>query len=75
MVRFLSFQFFATIPPNPPQLAVIDHMNFASGKEVIAFTTWSDALLVASRDASGDAAMNRLMWLWSSIGASSFREN
>ena len=59
------------MPPNPPQLAVIDHMNFASGKDVTAFTTWSDALLVASREASGDACMNRLIWLWSSIGASS----
>src|SRR2546422_8443955 len=44
-------------------------MNLASGNDVTAFTTWSDALLVASSDASGEAAMNRLMWLWSSMGA------
>ena len=62
------------MPPKPPQFAVSDHMNFASGNEVTARTTCSDARLVASSDASGDACMNRLMWLWSSIGASSRRE-
>src|SRR5205814_594267 len=55
VVRLRSFQFFATMPPNPPQLAVSDHMNFASGKAVTALTTWREALLVASSDASGDA--------------------
>ena len=74
VVRFRSLKLLATIPPNPPQLAVIDHMNFASGKDVTALTTCSEALLVASSDASGEACMNRLMWLWSSIGASSRRE-
>ena len=62
------------MPPKPPHEAVSDHMNCASGKAVIAFTTWSDARLVASSDASGAACMKKLMWLWSSTGASSRRE-
>src|SRR2546422_8494964 len=33
-VRARSFQFFATIPPNPPHEAVSDHINFASGNAV-----------------------------------------
>ena len=65
----------ATSPPKPPQFAVSDHMNSVSGKERIAFTTSSDDRLVAARDASGGASRNRLMWVWSSTGASSFRLN
>jgi hypothetical protein len=59
------------MPPNAPQLAVSDHMNFASGNAWMVFTTSRVARLVAASDASGDASMNRLMWLWSSTGASS----
>ena len=63
------------MPPKPPQAAVSDHMNSVSGKDVIAFTTCRCSRLVAARVASGDASKNRLMWLWSSTGASSCREN
>ncbi len=49
-------------------------MNLASGNAVTVLTTSSEARLVASRDASGEACMNKLMWLWSSTGASSRRE-
>src|SRR5207247_6788800 len=74
VVRVRSLKFFITMPPNPPHDVVSDHMNLASGNERIALTTSSDARLVASSDASGAAAMNKLMWLWSSTGASSRRE-
>ena len=50
-------------------------MNSASGNASTFFTTSRDALFVAVSDASGDACMNMLMWLWSSTGASSFFEN
>ncbi len=62
------------MPPKPPQFAVSDHMNSASGNAVIARTTSLEARLVAASDASGGASRNRLMWLWSSTGASSRRE-
>jgi len=51
------------MPPNPPHGAVSDHMNRASGNDVIASTTFSDARLVAASEASGEASRNRLMWL------------
>ena len=74
--RARSCQSFATMPPNPPHAAVSDHMNSASGNDVIGLDDlqrcrgWS-----APTVASGDASKNRLMWLWSSTGASSCREN
>ena len=49
-------------------------MNSASGNAVIACTTFKDARSVAASDASGDASRKRLMWLWSSTGASSRRD-
>ena len=74
MVRFRSFQFLATMPPKPPHWPVSDHMNLASGNFCTRLTTSSEARLAAVRRASGEACMNKLMWLWSSTGASSRRE-
>jgi hypothetical protein len=60
------------MPPKPPQPAVNDHMNWASGKEVIRPTILSDSRLAASSVESGADCRNMLMCPWSSTGASSF---
>jgi hypothetical protein len=62
------------MPPEPPQGAVNDHMNCASGNAVIASTTSRESRWDASRVESGEASMYMLTWPWSSIGASSRRE-
>ena len=49
-------------------------MKSVSGNDVIAWTTFWPSRLTAVSDASGGASMNRLIWLWSSTGASSRRE-
>src|SRR5688572_6465070 len=73
--RVRCFQSLATKPPKPPHAAVNDHMNLVSGKEVMALTTFNDSRLAAATVESGGASMKRLIWLWSSTGASSWREN
>jgi len=50
-------------------------MKRVSGNERIARTTFLDSSLTDASDASGEAWRNSEMWLWSSTGASSFREN
>ena len=50
-------------------------MNSASGNAVTASTTFFDSRSTASSVESGEVSKNRLMWLWSSTGASSRREN
>jgi hypothetical protein len=59
--RSRSFQFFATNPPKPPQLAVSDHMNSVSGNDRIARTTSREARLFATSEASGGTSRNRKM--------------
>ena len=49
-------------------------MNLASGNDVTVLTTFSDSRLVAASVESGEASRKKLMWLWSSTGASSRRE-
>ena len=73
--RARSCQSFVTMPPNPPHAAVSDHMNLASGNDATVLTTFSDSRLVAASVESGEASRKKLMWLWSSTGASSCREN